>query len=161
MAAALTGAVIWRRGARLSPSAAPARGGRWHSGRSRRSGSAGSTSAWTPRSTRRSRSGPCSRRAPPPAWCSCSSCSPLRPELEARRADLPALALIGLLDVGANTCFTLGAETGLLSVVSVLASLYPVTTVVLARAVLGERLGTAQAAGVAIALTGVALIATA
>ena len=56
----------------------------------------------------------------------------LRPELEARRADLPALVLIGLLDIGANTCFTLGAETGLLSVVSVLASLYPVTTVVLA-----------------------------
>ncbi len=85
----------------------------------------------------------------------------LRPRLDARRADLPALVLIGLLDIGANTCFTLGAETGLLSVVSVLASLYPVTTVVLARAVLGERLGTVQAAGVAIALTGVALIATA
>jgi drug/metabolite transporter (DMT)-like permease len=85
----------------------------------------------------------------------------LRPRLDARRADLSPLILIGLLDVGANTCFTLGAETGLLSVVSVLASLYPVTTVVLARAVLGERLGGVQAAGVAIALTGVALIATA
>jgi drug/metabolite transporter (DMT)-like permease len=85
----------------------------------------------------------------------------LRPRLGARSADLPALVLIGLLDIGANTCFTLGAETGLLSVVSVLASLYPVTTVVLARAVLGERLGAVQAAGVAIALTGVALIATA
>ena len=85
----------------------------------------------------------------------------LRPGLDARRADLSPLILIGLLDVGANTCFTLGAETGLLSVVSVLASLYPVTTVVLARAVLGERLGAVQAAGVAIALTGVALIATA
>jgi drug/metabolite transporter (DMT)-like permease len=85
----------------------------------------------------------------------------LRPRLDARPADLPALVLIGLLDIAANTCFTLGAETGLLSVVSVLASLYPVTTVVLARAVLGERLGAVQAAGVAIALTGVALIATA
>ena len=85
----------------------------------------------------------------------------LRPSLDARRTDLSPLILIGLLDVGANTCFTLGAETGLLSVVSVLASLYPVTTVVLARAVLGERLGAVQAAGVAIALTGVALIATA
>lgn len=83
----------------------------------------------------------------------------LRPRLDAGRADLPALVLVGLLDVGANTCFTLGVETGLLSVVSVLASLYPVTTVLLARALLGERLGAIQAAGVTVALTGVALIA--
>jgi drug/metabolite transporter (DMT)-like permease len=83
----------------------------------------------------------------------------LRPPFGAKRPDLPSLALIGLLDVGANACFTLGAETGLLSVVSVLASLYPVGTVVLARAMLGERLVAVQAAGVALALAGVALIA--
>jgi drug/metabolite transporter (DMT)-like permease len=83
----------------------------------------------------------------------------MRPRIGAGRADLPALALIGLLDVSANACFTLGTETGLLSVVSVLASLYPVATVVLARAVLGERLVAVQAAGVAIALVGVAMIA--
>jgi uncharacterized membrane protein len=82
-----------------------------------------------------------------------------RPRLGGGVADLPALALIGLLDVGANACFALGTETGLLSIVAVLASLYPVATVVLARAVLGERLATVQAAGVTIALTGVALIA--
>ena len=73
--------------------------------------------------------------------------------------DLPALALIGLLDVAANACFALGTETGLLSVVAVLASLYPVATVVLARAVLGERLAAVQAVGVGVALAGVALIA--
>ncbi|MDP9228738.1 MAG: EamA family transporter [Actinomycetota bacterium] len=84
----------------------------------------------------------------------------IRPRLGAGRADLPALALIGLLDIAANACFTLGTETGLLSVVSVLASLYPVATVVLARALLGERLVAVQAAGVAVALAGVALIAT-
>ena len=83
----------------------------------------------------------------------------VRPRLEAPLADLPSLALIGLLDVGANACFTLGTETGLVSVVSVLASLYPVLTVVLARALLGERLVAIQTAGVAFALTGVALIA--
>jgi drug/metabolite transporter (DMT)-like permease len=83
----------------------------------------------------------------------------VRPRLEAPRADLPSLALIGLLDVGANACFTLGTETGLVSVVSVLASLYPVLTVVLARALLGERLVAIQTAGVTFALTGVALIA--
>ena len=75
------------------------------------------------------------------------------------RPDLAPLAAIGLLDVGANAWFTLGADTGLLSVVAVLASLYPVATVVLARALLGERLGPVQGAGVAIALIGVALIA--
>jgi uncharacterized membrane protein len=83
----------------------------------------------------------------------------LRPRVGARPPDLPSLAAIGLIDVSANVCFTLGAETGLLSVVSVLASLYPVTTVLLARALLNERLVAAQGAGVAIALAGVALIA--
>ena len=70
-----------------------------------------------------------------------------------------SLALIGLLDVSANVCGTLGTDTGLLSVVAVLASLYPVATVVLARALLGERLEAVQAAGVTVALAGVALIA--
>jgi len=83
----------------------------------------------------------------------------LRPRIDAARADLPALALIGLLDISANACFTLGTETGLLSVVAVLASLYPVATVVLARAFLAERLAPVQGVGVAIALAGVALIA--
>ena len=82
-----------------------------------------------------------------------------RPRLGGSLPDLPALALIGLLDVAANACFALGTETGLLSVVAVLASLYPVGTVVLARAVLGERLAAVQAVGVGVALTGVALIA--
>jgi drug/metabolite transporter (DMT)-like permease len=83
----------------------------------------------------------------------------LRARVGAGRADMPSLALIGLLDVSANVCFTLGTETGLVSVVSVLASLYPVGTVVLARALLGERLVAVQAAGVVFALAGVALIA--
>src|SRR5262245_51033332 len=82
-----------------------------------------------------------------------------RPSLTAERELLPSLAMIGLLDVGANACFALGTDTGLLSVVSVLASLYPVTTVVLAWALLHERLVRVQAVGVAVALTGVALIA--
>ncbi len=83
----------------------------------------------------------------------------MRPRLSAPRAVLPSLAVIGLLDVTANACFALGTDTGLLSVVAVLSSLYPVTTVVLARAVLGERLVGLQTAGVALALAGVALIA--
>jgi drug/metabolite transporter (DMT)-like permease len=84
----------------------------------------------------------------------------LRQRIGADRDVLPSLALIGLLDVGANACFALGTDTGLLSIVAVLASLYPVTTVVLARAMLGERLQPIQTAGVALALAGVALIAS-
>jgi drug/metabolite transporter (DMT)-like permease len=73
--------------------------------------------------------------------------------------DLPSLAVIGLLDVGANAFIALGTDTGLVSVVAVLGSLYPVATVVLARAVLGERLAAVQVAGVVTALAGVALLA--
>ena len=83
----------------------------------------------------------------------------VRPKLSFDRAVLPSLALIGLLDVGANAFFALGTDTGLLSVVSVLASLYPVATVILARALLHERLVRIQAVGVVVALTGVAMIA--
>ncbi len=83
----------------------------------------------------------------------------LHSRLELQPRDLAPLAVIGLLDVGANICFALGSDTGLLSVVAVLASLYPVATVVLARAMLGERLAGVQAVGVGVALGGVALIA--
>jgi drug/metabolite transporter (DMT)-like permease len=45
------------------------------------------------------------------------------------------------------------------SVTSVLASLYPIVTVVLARVVLAERVARSQEAGIVLTLTGVALIA--
>jgi len=69
------------------------------------------------------------------------------------------LVAIGLLDTGGNALFA-GASSshGLLSVVSVLSSLYPVVTVLLARWVLGERVQRTQDIGVAIALAGVVLI---
>ena len=72
--------------------------------------------------------------------------------------DIPVLALIGLFDVAANCLLVLALDRGLVSVVPVLASLYPVTTVLLARAVLGERIARAQKAGVGLAFTGVAMI---
>lgn len=83
----------------------------------------------------------------------------LRPPLRIAPADLPSLVAIGLLDVAANGLIALGTDTGLVSVVAVLGSLYPVATVVLARAVLGERLAPIQVAGVIAALAGVALLA--
>ena len=59
----------------------------------------------------------------------------LRPP-RARRADLPVLASIGILDTGGNVFFAAASAKGLVSVVSIRASLYPVVTVLLARAVL-------------------------
>ena len=81
----------------------------------------------------------------------------LRPG-RARRADLPALAAIGVLDTGGNVCFAAASAKGLVSVVSVLASLYPVVTVLLARAVLHERVHRSQELGIALALAGIVLI---
>jgi drug/metabolite transporter (DMT)-like permease len=70
----------------------------------------------------------------------------------------PLLAGVGLADTTANIFFGLAGNRGLLSVVAVLASLYPVIVVVLARVLLSERLAPSQLGGAAAALLGVALI---
>jgi drug/metabolite transporter (DMT)-like permease len=64
----------------------------------------------------------------------------------------------GVLDVTANALYLLAVHGGLLSVVAVLVSLYPVSTVLCSMVVLGERLRTAQIAGVAAAMVAVVLI---
>jgi drug/metabolite transporter (DMT)-like permease len=75
------------------------------------------------------------------------------------RGHWPALIAIGFLDTGGNALFAAASSShGLLSVVSVLASLYPVVTVLLARIVLGERVQRTQDAGVLLVLAGVVLI---
>jgi drug/metabolite transporter (DMT)-like permease len=84
----------------------------------------------------------------------------LRPPIRAARGHLGVIALIGILDTAGNTLFAAAASLGEVSVVSVLATLYPVTTVALAAAVLGERLDRLQLAGVASALLGVVLISS-
>jgi drug/metabolite transporter (DMT)-like permease len=81
-----------------------------------------------------------------------------RGALRPPREQLGALAAIGLFDVGANVALAIALNEGLVSVVSVLASLYPVFTVGLAMAVLRERLGRGQLVGALGALAGVALI---
>ncbi len=83
----------------------------------------------------------------------------LRPPLAARRNDIPVLATVGTLDIGANALFALASTEGLVSLVSVLGSLYPLTTVALAAVVLGERPHRVAQIGVATALAGVVLIA--
>jgi drug/metabolite transporter (DMT)-like permease len=82
----------------------------------------------------------------------------IRPSTARLRATLPILVAAGLFDTGANLLYGGSARHGLISVVSVLGSLYPVVIVVLARFVLAERIARPQLAGVAVALAGVALI---
>jgi drug/metabolite transporter (DMT)-like permease len=72
--------------------------------------------------------------------------------------DAMPLVLAGTLDVAATGLYAVAATKGAISIVSVVGSLYPITTVLLARLVLHERLRRVQAAGVAAAFTGVALI---
>lgn len=82
------------------------------------------------------------------------------PVVPARREWAP-LTVIGLLDLSATALYGLANRDGLLSVVAVVGSLYPVATVILARLVLRERVSRVQAAGIGLALTGVVLIGAA
>jgi drug/metabolite transporter (DMT)-like permease len=84
-----------------------------------------------------------------------------RTEVPRRARDLRVLVPIGLLDTGANLLFAVASTKGLLSVVGVLGSVYPVVTILLAHFVLHERLRPLQRLGAAGALAGAALISAA
>ncbi|MEP6687296.1 MAG: DMT family transporter [Gemmatimonadales bacterium] len=64
----------------------------------------------------------------------------------------------GVVDMAANALYLVAARAGPLSVVVTLSSLYPASTVLLARVVLGERLNAWQIAGAGCALAAIALI---
>jgi drug/metabolite transporter (DMT)-like permease len=76
-----------------------------------------------------------------------------------RGGDLAVLCAAGATDLGATALYGLANTHGALSIVSVVGSLYPIATVILARAILDERIRAVQAAGVVAALAGVGLIA--
>jgi drug/metabolite transporter (DMT)-like permease len=71
------------------------------------------------------------------------------------------LAAVGALDIAANAVFATALTLGLAAVVSVLGSLYPVATVVLARIVAHEDLALRRYAGVSVTLAGIALVSLA
>jgi drug/metabolite transporter (DMT)-like permease len=76
------------------------------------------------------------------------------------KSDLPVLAAIGIMDAAANLLFGIASTLGMLSTTSVLSSLYPIATAVLAAVVLRERLRPIQYAGVTVAMIGVILLST-
>jgi drug/metabolite transporter (DMT)-like permease len=75
------------------------------------------------------------------------------------RATMPLVLGAGIFDMGANILFLLAVRHGQLSIVGVLSSLYPVSTVVLATVLLRERMTRVQLAGVGGCALAVALIA--
>ena len=76
---------------------------------------------------------------------------PLRPVLW-------PMILSGLLDSAGNALFIAATRHGRLDVAAVLSSLYPASTVVLARVLLKERIARLQAVGIACAIVSVALV---
>jgi len=69
-------------------------------------------------------------------------------------------AVCGVIDMLANALYLLAAQQGPLSLVVTLSSLYPASTVLLARVILKERLNPWQLTGVGCALAAVVLIVT-
>jgi drug/metabolite transporter (DMT)-like permease len=76
-----------------------------------------------------------------------------------RRDAVAGPAAAGVLAAAATVLFQLATQSGLLTVASVLTALYPAMTVLLAAAVLKERIARRQAGGLALAVVAVALVA--
>jgi drug/metabolite transporter (DMT)-like permease len=82
-----------------------------------------------------------------------------RESLRPASGALPLILGAGALDMSANVLYILAARSGLFAIAAVLTSLYPASTVLLARIFLHERLTRVQWCGVAFAACGVVLIA--
>lgn len=77
------------------------------------------------------------------------------------RMPAPVLALVvcgGVIDMLANLLYLIATRSGPLSIIVTLSSLYPASTVILARMVLGEKLSVWQGAGIVCALVAVVMI---
>jgi drug/metabolite transporter (DMT)-like permease len=81
-----------------------------------------------------------------------------RADVRLTRRNVAIAGLVGIGDTVGNVLFAASSRSGLVSLTAVLASLYPVVTVLLAASVLHERVALLQRAGIALTLTGVVLI---
>jgi drug/metabolite transporter (DMT)-like permease len=82
----------------------------------------------------------------------------VRAPMTLQRATLRLVVFAGFIDMSANALYLLASHSGFISIAAVLTSLYPASTVLLARFILRERLQAVQKLGVLLALAGVALI---
>jgi drug/metabolite transporter (DMT)-like permease len=71
---------------------------------------------------------------------------------------LPAIAAVGVADMAGNSLYLLAVQAGSLAVASVLSALYPVVTVILAAAVLKERVTRDHLVGIGLAVLAIVLI---
>lgn len=82
----------------------------------------------------------------------------VRPSLKVGLSHLPGIVTLGVFDALAGVVWAMATTMGMLSLVSVLGSLYPAVTVILASVILHEKPQSVQLIGIILAISGVALI---
>jgi len=81
-----------------------------------------------------------------------------RTSLRVNRSHVPSILVLGILGALAGAAFALATTVGMLSLVSVVGSLYPAITIVMSAVILHERPQLTQILGVIVALIGVVCI---